>query len=98
MSKINATEVVKFAIYLAVIAVAVVLWFPGVAQEKVDTHVEQSEKIDAPHEAGQDKKIDELDGKVDRLVTAQAVANSELRATRETIKALIEEIKKGRIR
>jgi len=89
MSKpdINATEVIKFSLYLVVLAVGVVLWFPTVAQDKVDLQhgatgpaTEAHKRIEA--------KADENDKRLDEIKNELTKTQTELKNTQQKLDEL----------
>ena len=60
--KINTTEIIKFAVMVAVATAGAVYYVPTTAQEKVDDHVT---KVETPHEEIQDKALVKIDAKAE---------------------------------
>ena len=97
---IDATDVIKFAIALAVAAVGAALYIPSVAQQAVVDHATQ---VEAPAEKRQDTRLEKVEVKVEQVREQQIKLGVELTNTQakldETnakIDALLRELRRKR--
>ena len=75
---IDATDVVKFAIALAVVAVGAALYIPSAAQQAVVDHATQ---VEAPAERRRDTRLEKVEVKVEQVREQQIKRNVELKNT-----------------
>ena len=99
--KINLPEFIKFTIAVAVTTAAAVLWFPGVAQDKVDAQHSSGGPATEAHKRIE-KKADGNDAALDEVKLEQVAMKGDLKATRDKlaetgkkIDALLEELRKN---